>query len=144
MINPKIVIVDYGVGNTYSVSNAISSLGYKKLTISDKESVIKSADALILPGVGAFEACANNLKERHLDKILNEEVLAKKKPILGICVGMQLMATNSEENGLHDGLNWIEGKVIKLELPPEFAVPHVGWNNVSYTQADPLDRKSVV
>lgn len=138
MMNPKIVIVDYGVGNTYSVSNAISSLGYKKLTISDKESVIKGADALILPGVGAFEACANNLKERRLDKILNEEVLAKKKPILGICVGMQLMATNSEENGLHDGLNWIEGKVIKLELPPEFAVPHVGWNNVSFTQADPL------
>lgn len=138
MISPKIVIVDYGVGNTYSVSNAISSLGYKKLTISDKESVIKSADALILPGVGAFEACASNLKERYLDKILNEEVLAKKKPILGICVGMQLMATNSEENGLHDGLNWIEGKVIKLELPQELAVPHVGWNNVSFTQADPL------
>lgn len=111
MINPKIVIVDYGVGNTHSVSNAIGSLGYKKLKISDQEAVIKEADALILPGVGAFEACAGNLRERHLDIILGELVLVKKKPILGICVGMQLLAIDSEENGLHGGLNWIEGHV---------------------------------
>jgi len=134
MTNPKIVIVDYGVGNTHSVSNAIASLGYKKLKISSAESVISEADALILPGVGAFEACANNLREKNLDAILNEQVLVKKKPILGICVGMQLLATYSEENGLHKGLNWIEGIVKKLELPLSFAVPHVGWNNV--TQRD--------
>jgi glutamine amidotransferase len=138
MINPKIVIVDYGVGNTHSVSNAIGSLGYKKLKISDQEAVIKEADALILPGVGAFEACAGNLRERHLDTILGELVLVKKKPILGICVGMQLLATDSEENGLHAGLNWIEGHVKKLQLPPEFAVPHVGWNNVKFNSREPL------
>ena len=138
MINPKIVVVDYGLGNTYSVSNAINSLGYKKISISDQESTIKEADALILPGVGAFEACIMNLKERKLDVILNEEVLVKKKPILGICVGMQLMASASEENGIHEGLDWIEGRVIKLELPAKFAVPHVGWNNVTFNTIDPL------
>ena len=130
MKQPNIVIIDYGVGNTYSVSNAINRLGYRKIKISDNERVISEADALILPGVGAFETCASNLRERHLDKILNEQVLMKQKPILGICVGMQLLATHSEENGLHNGLNWIAGKVIKLELPPQYAVPHVGWNNV--------------
>jgi len=133
MKNPKIVIVDYGVGNTHSVSNAINSLGYKKLKISDKESVIAEADVLILPGVGAFEACADNLRERNLDTILNEQVLVKQKPILGICVGMQLLATHSEENGLHKGLNWIKGTVKKIQPMENYAVPHVGWNDV-YTQ----------
>jgi glutamine amidotransferase len=138
MTNPNIVVADYGVGNTYSVTNAISYLGYRKLRISDNEKQIREADALILPGVGAFEACANNLRARNLDVILNEIVLVKKKPILGICVGMQLLVTESEENGLHAGLNWIPGKVKKLNLPHEFAVPHVGWNNVKFNVKDPL------
>jgi imidazole glycerol-phosphate synthase subunit HisH len=136
--NQKIVIVDYGVGNTYSVSNAINHLGYTNLRISDNATVIAEADALILPGVGAFDACMNNLRERGLDTILNEEVLVKKKPILGICVGMQMLATYSEENGLHKGLNWIEGRVKKLELPKQYAVPHVGWNNVKLNVKTPL------
>lgn len=130
MIDPRIVIVDYGVGNTHSVANAIGSLGYKKLKVSSQKSVIADADALILPGVGAFEACASNLKERDLVSILNKEVLVNKKPILGICIGMQLLANQSEENGLHDGLGWINGRIKKLELPKSFAVPHVGWNDV--------------
>jgi glutamine amidotransferase len=130
MKNPRIVIIDYGVGNTYSVSNAIHSLGYKRLKISEKEDDIQNADVLILPGVGAFEACIKNLNERNLISILNEQVLIKKKPILGICVGMQLLASYSEENGMHAGLGWIEGNVKKLVLPKEFPVPHVGWNDV--------------
>ncbi|NCI49079.1 imidazole glycerol phosphate synthase subunit HisH [Sediminibacterium roseum] len=130
MKDPGIVIIDYGVGNTYSVANAIQHLGYKNLRISDEEKVIREADALILPGVGAFEACMSNLQDRNIVEILNEEVLSKKKPILGICVGMQLLATASEEMGIHEGLNWIEGRVKKLELPSELAVPHVGWNDV--------------
>ncbi|MFA4870255.1 MAG: imidazole glycerol phosphate synthase subunit HisH [Pedobacter sp.] len=137
-LKKNIVIIDYGVGNTYSVSNAIKYLGYNKLVISDDENVIKNADVLILPGVGAFEEAANNLRSRSLDVILNEEVLNKKKPILGICVGMQLMATLSEENGIHYGLNWIEGRVKKLQLPKEFAIPHVGWNDVSINHVEPL------
>ena len=138
MKNPRIVIIDYGVGNTYSVSNAIRLLGYKRLRISDKEEEIDNADVIILPGVGAFEACVNNLKERSLIPILNEQVLIKKKPILGICVGMQLLASLSEENGEHEGLGWIEGRVKKLQLPEQFAVPHVGWNDVIMKKDSPI------
>jgi glutamine amidotransferase len=136
--NPSIVIIDYGVGNTYSVANAINYLGYKKIKVSNQEQDIREADAIILPGVGAFDEAARNLKSRMLHKILGEEVLVKKKPILGICVGMQLMAEGSEENGWHEGLNWIPGKVVKLELPASYAVPQVGWNNVIFSSSDPL------
>ncbi len=135
MIQPSIVIVDYGVGNTHSVWNAIKVLGYRKLKITSAEKEIRAADALLLPGVGAFEACVKNLRTRHLDMILHEAVLIQKKPILGICVGMQLMATVSEENGTHTGLNWIPGRVVKLNLPLGYAVPHVGWNDIrSYSK----------
>ena len=125
-----IVIIDYGIGNTHSVSNAIKYLGYKNIIISDDEKKIQKADALILPGVGAFEECISNLKNRKLDIILNEAVIINKKPILGICVGMQLLATCSEENGLHNGLDWIKGAVKKIIVPKPLAVPHVGWNDV--------------
>lgn len=138
MREPKIVIVDYGVGNTRSVSNAINALGYTKLKISADDVDILNADALILPGVGAFEACAKRLRERHLDKILNEAVLVRRKCILGICVGMQLMATESEENGTHAGLDWISGRVVKFDLPEKYTVPHVGWNNVRPVQHETL------
>ena len=133
----KITIIDYGIGNTHSVQNALSYLGYKP-SISSDEKKIKSSDVLILPGVGAFDEAMKNLKDRKLDIILNEEVLDKKKPILGVCVGMQMLATFSEENGVHDGLNWIEGKVRKLDLPMQYAVPHVGWNNVSFVMKEPM------
>lgn len=136
--SPTIVIIDYGVGNTYSVINAILRLGYTKVKVSDKEDDIKSANALLLPGVGAFDEAVRNLKRHHLPEVLNETVLIKKKPILGICVGMQLLAEGSEENGWNEGLNWIPGKVKKLELPPSYAVPQVGWNNISFSKRDPL------
>ena len=137
-LKQKIVIVDYGVGNTNSVLNAIKYIGYNNVLISENEKDINEAECLILPGVGAFEEAITNLKKRNLDVVLNEEVLVKQKPILGICVGMQLMATLSEENGIHEGLNWIKGDVKKLILPNEFPVPHVGWNNVFVNKIDPL------
>jgi glutamine amidotransferase len=130
MKNPAIVIIDYGVGNIYSILNAIKFLGYKNIIISDSEILIKNSDAIILPGVGAFEECINNLRFRKLDTILNETVTVNKKPILGICVGMQLLATSSEENGLHKGLDWIKGSVKKINVDKPFTVPHVGWNDV--------------
>lgn len=135
---PRIVIVDYGVGNTYSVFNAIRALRYKKLKISADEADIMAADALILPGVGAFATCAANLRARHLDGILQEAVHGKGVPILGICVGMQLMATESAENGTHAGLGWIPGRVVRLDPPGGAAVPHVGWNNVTAYSGSPL------
>lgn len=136
--NQKIVIIDYGVGNIHSVSNAINFLGYKNLIISSDQNQISQADVFILPGVGAFEEAINNLRNKNLEEILNEEVVVKKKPILGICIGMQMLATFSEENGLHRGLNWISGKVKKLNLPDKFAIPHVGWNDVIIEQNSPL------
>ena len=138
MKNPNITIIDYGIGNTHSVFNALKYLGYSKIKISHNIQDINDSDALILPGVGAFETCINNLKIRGLIPILNEEVLIKKKPILGICVGMQLLATSSEENGLHNGLNWIDGTVKKLVIPSNLSVPHVGWNNVRLNYKNPL------
>lgn len=138
MKNPKIIIIDYGIGNVHSVYNSIKALGYKKILISDKSKDIKESDVLILPGVGAFEACVNNLKKRELLDILNKEVLVEKKPILGICVGMQLLATNSEENGNHPGLGWIDGTVKKLIIPSNLKVPHVGWNNIIIKPTSPL------
>lgn len=138
MNKQNIVIIDYGVGNTHSVSNAVSYLGYKKLKISDNEEQIKKADALILPGVGAYEEAVKNLRDRKLEELLNEEVLVKKKPILGICVGMQMLAEGSEENGWHEGLKWMKGRVKKLELPEKFAIPHVGWNNITIASKEPM------
>ncbi|OGT89684.1 MAG: imidazole glycerol phosphate synthase, glutamine amidotransferase subunit [Gammaproteobacteria bacterium RIFOXYA12_FULL_61_12] len=138
MTQPRIVIVDYDVGNTRSVWNAIAALGYRKLRISAAEQDIAAADALVLPGVGAFGACADNLRRYGLEGILTEAVMVKKKPILGICVGMQLMASSSEENGLHAGLDWIPGHVRKLDLPPGFPIPHVGWNDLQVQRSSAL------
>jgi glutamine amidotransferase len=137
----NILIVDYGVGNTYSVKNALEFLGYK-VTISSDKKDIEESEVLILPGVGAFDEAMKNIKSRGLDVILSEQVLENKKPILGICVGMQMLASYSEENGNHPGLNWIEGKVVKLELPKEYAVPHVGWNDISLSHKEPLFSKT--
>jgi len=136
----KIVIVDYGVGNVYSVYNAIAFLGYKKIKISALENDMREADSIILPGVGAFEEAIKNLESKNLIPILNEEVLIRKKPILGICVGMQMLTEGSYENGWHNGLGWIHGKISKITLPPEYSVPHVGWNDIIINYDSPLFR----
>ena len=128
--NQKIAIIDYGIGNVHSVTNAISYLGYKNLSITSNQKIISNADVFILPGVGAFDEAMSNLRNRNLEDVLSEQVLVKKKPILGICVGMQMLASFSEENGIHRGLDWIKGSVIKLDSHLNFAVPHVGWNDV--------------
>lgn len=133
----NIVIVDYGVGNTHSVINAIKFLDYKVKISKDPQS-IGNADVLVLPGVGAFDAVMKNLRSNNMEDILNEEVLVNKKPILGICAGMQMLGTYSEENGIHKGLDWIKGKVIKLDLPKQYSVPHVGWNNIHFGKNEKL------
>ena len=140
MKNKNIVIIDYGVGNTYSVSNAINYLGYKNIKISNDEKIIKKASILILPGVGAFEECINNIKKLNLDSILHEQVIARQKPILGICVGMQMLAKSSEE-GVMPGLGWIDATVKKIDadlLTQTTRLPHMGWNDVSVKIKNPL------
>ena len=130
MKDPNIKIVDYCVGNVYSVLNAIKHLGYKNVQITSVEDEILTADCLILPGVGAFKTCIDNLHSSKLIDVLTHTVIDIRKPILGICVGMQLMADSSEENGQHSGLGWIPGKVIKIANDLNHPVPHVGWNNL--------------
>ncbi|MBT3405559.1 imidazole glycerol phosphate synthase subunit HisH [Candidatus Woesearchaeota archaeon] len=128
----KIVIIDYGLCNLNSVLNALKFLGANAI-ISQNPEDIASADKLILPGVGAFGEAMKNINDLGLKKVMDEEVLVKKKPILGICLGFQLFAKESEENGLFEGLGWIDSTVKKLNVGPEFRIPHVGWNNIKVT-----------
>ncbi len=127
---PRIAIVDYGAGNTRSVYNAVRTLGYAKITVTADEDALATADAVILPGVGAFETCITNLRAKRLDEILFDATDGRRVPLLGICVGMQLLATTGEENGLHDGLGWIPGRVVRMASNADLRVPHVGWNTV--------------
>jgi glutamine amidotransferase len=140
MSKASVCIIDYGVGNTQSVYNALLFLGYR-VRISQDAVLINKADVLILPGVGAFEEAIKNLIDRKLLTVLNEQVLDKKKAIMGICLGMQLMATHSEENGLFDGLNWIPGRVVRIPEKPSYPVPHVGWNQPKINHIAPLFSK---
>lgn len=133
-----IVIIDYGLGNLTSVSNALKILKIEH-KISDKEEDIRNTDKLILPGVGAFKHGINNLSKKSLIPILNEEILIKKKPILGICLGMQLMCKKSHEGGEFAGLGWLDAEVINLKFEnKDILVPHVGWNDVDCDLTSPL------
>lgn len=136
----KILIIDYGVGNHRSVANALEVLGYE-FELSGDVNAIRQADAYVLPGVGAIGEAMRNLNSRGIIGPLNEEVLRHKKPILGICLGMQMMAGSSEEGGHHTCLGWIEGRVVKLTPGNNFRVPQVGWNTVHIHQRDPLFTK---
>lgn len=124
----KIVIVDYGMGNIHSVARKMKLLGYT-YCISARAEDILSADRIILPGVGHFGKAMNNLEELQLIESLNEAVLVKKIPILGICLGMQLMARSSEE-GKSIGLGWFDAEVVPFSVSDtfKFKVPHTGWN----------------
>jgi len=121
-----IAIIDYGAGNIFSVKNALDHLGLESKLVSDEASV-RSADAVILPGVGAFPAAMKMLENTGLVEIIKEE--AGIKPFLGICLGMQLIFEKSYEFEECDGLGLIEGSVIKMEAPG-LIIPHMGWNKL--------------
>ena len=126
-----IAIIDYGMGNVFSVKNACEFLGEEAIVTRNPGEIARS-DRLILPGVGAFGEAMENLRDLNLVTLLHEEVLQKKKPILGICLGMQLMASQSEEKGNHGGLGWVAAKVVRFPRSSfPFRVPHVGWNEIS-------------
>jgi imidazole glycerol-phosphate synthase subunit HisH len=134
----KTVIIDYNMGNVRSVSNALASLDIDHVLTREPE-VISEACGLILPGVGAFGDGVKNLREFGLIDVLRDQVLEKKKPILGICVGMQLMADGSDEHGPHEGLGFIHGWVKHLDPQDRNCkVPHVGWNDLRIQVKDPL------
>ncbi|MBI2577998.1 MAG: imidazole glycerol phosphate synthase subunit HisH [Candidatus Wildermuthbacteria bacterium] len=132
------VVIDYGMGNVASVRNAVYSLGYE-VAVSRQKKDIKSASHIILPGVGAFGQGMRNLADFGLVDILTEEVLGRKKPFLGICLGMQLLAQTGQEGGEHKGLGWLRGYVRKFEVDEsKIKIPHVGWNDVVIKNPSPL------
>lgn len=125
----KIVIVDYGMGNIRSISSSLQYLGIEEVILSSDYNTLKSADKIILPGVGSFGKAILQIKKKELDKYLNELVLEDSKPILGICLGMQLMGVSSTEDGENAGLGFVNGIVKKFEVE-NLKIPHVGFNQV--------------
>src|SRR5215469_4863151 len=124
-----IVIVDYGMGNIGSILNMLKKVGVQA-TLSSDPSKIASADKLILPGVGAFDSAIRSLQARNLIPLLNDCVLQRRIPILGICLGMQLFTHGSDE-GILPGLGWLNASTIRFpsnEEQPTLRVPHMGWN----------------
>ena len=126
----KIAIIDYDMGNVKSVENAINHIGSYDIVITDNAEIIKNSDVIILPGVGAFPDAMDKLTQRELVDVLNHEVLVEKKPVLGICLGMQLLFDSSDEISEQPGLGWIPGKVVYIKPSENLRVPHVGWNSL--------------
>lgn len=133
-----IVIIDYGMGNLKSVKNALDFLQLES-KISSNEEEIRNADALILPGVGAFPDAMDTIEKLSLDKIIKEEV-SKNKPLLGICLGMQLLFESGFEGVERKGLGLLKGNILKMKDDKEnnVKIPHIGWNNLIYNKKDEL------
>jgi len=128
----KLVIIDYGMGNIKSIVSAFKFLGLRDIIISNKSSEISMADKLVLPGVGSFAKAMDNIKQSNIDKSLKKAVIEDKKPILGICLGMQLMGESSEEGGDSKGLSFITANITKFDDSSNTKVPHVGLNQVEF------------
>lgn len=135
-----IAIVDYGMGNLRSVQKAFETVGHEAV-VSRDPAVIDRAERVVLPGVGAFGDCMNNLARYRLDEPIRRAIL-DGKPFLGICLGLQLLFTESEEFGIHKGLNILPGKIKRIPYPSPssagFKIPHMGWNTISIRQPAPL------
>lgn len=129
------VVIDYGMGNLGSITKAIRFVGGNVLLSANPEDLHR-ARYIVLPGVGAFGDGMKNLRERGFVPVLEEEVVQKKKPFLGVCLGMQLLAKKSYEFGEHEGLGWIDAEVKELDVKPPLKVPHVGWNTVEWIKGD--------
>ncbi|MEK0312222.1 imidazole glycerol phosphate synthase subunit HisH [Cohnella sp. 56] len=127
-----IAIVDYGMGNLHSVSKAIERLGREARVTSSREDIL-AADGVLVPGVGAFGDAMRNLRETGLDAVVRESAAAGQ-PLLGICLGMQLLFAESEEHGRHEGLGLLPGRVVRFQ--GDYKVPHMGWNELRFEQPE--------
>ncbi len=132
-----IALIDYKAGNLNSVAKAFEKIGAKNFITQDPKDLQK-ADKLLLPGVGSFKEAMKNLKELGFIEALKEQVLVQKKPILGICLGMQLFLERGYEGGVCEGLGFIEGEVVKFEEDLNLKIPHMGWNELEILKQDPL------
>lgn len=134
-----IALIDYGAGNLQSVHNALKAAGAEGVAVTANPGDVRTADRIVLPGVGAFAHCMGALSAiPGMVDALNEAVIANAKPFLGICVGMQLMADEGHEHGVTPGLGWIAGKVAPLTPAPSLKIPHMGWNDVRPADAHHL------
>ena len=135
-----IAIVDYGVGNLFSLSCSLKALGADVVVTGDKE-IIEKADKLILPGVGAFRDAADKLFSSGLADVVVDQV-KKGKPLMGICLGMQMLFEKSYEYGEYNGLGLLKGNVVGMEgrIPKELSIPHIGWNALKFKKESPLFR----
>ena len=133
-----IAVIDYGVGNLFSLTQSLKAIGADAVVTSDP-AVIRSADGIILPGVGAFEDARKKLSEAGLDTVVCEEARRGKK-LLGICLGMQMLFEESHEYGIHKGLGLLKGSVIAMDgtIPEGLKIPHIGWNSLHITAEHPI------
>ena len=133
-----IAVVDYGVGNLFSLTSSLSAIGAESIVTGDPEQ-IKAADKIILPGVGAFEDARRKLAESGLDKVVIEEAKRGKK-LFGICLGMQMLFERSYEYGVHEGLGLLRGSVVGMQgkIPAELKIPHIGWNALNIKKEHPI------
>ncbi|MEK4061850.1 MULTISPECIES: imidazole glycerol phosphate synthase subunit HisH [Paenibacillus] len=127
-----VAIVDYGMGNLHSVSKAVERLGYESLVTGDAREIL-AASSVILPGVGAFGDAMEQLRSSGLDLVV-KEAAAGEQPVLGICLGMQLLFSSSVEHGEHEGLDILPGSVVRFAPRDGYKVPHMGWNKLSFRQ----------
>lgn len=127
-----IAIVDYGIGNLFSLKSSFAKIG-EMVVVTDDKSVIESADKIILPGVGAFEDAAKKLRDTGLDKVVIEQA-GGGKPLMGICLGMQMLFERSYEYGTHEGLGLIDGEIVSMDgrIPADLKIPHMGWNRLDF------------
>src|SRR4051794_18614746 len=130
-----VAIVDYGMGNVRSLMNALEYVGEDAL-ITDDVGAMAEADRILLPGVGAFGDAMAAIRAKRLQEPLTRLALEERKPILGVCLGMQLFAKRSHEHGLHEGLGWLDAEVLPLDVAPPAKVPHVGWNELAFDPSD--------
>ena len=142
MVNTHVAVIDYGMGNLHSVAKALEHVGARHVELTSDPQIILAADRVVLPGVGAIRDCVSELRQLGLDEVVRQ--VASQKPLLGVCVGMQMLLEHSEENGGVDGLGLFPGKVkffgneLQEEDGTRLKVPHMGWNQVKQTLDHPL------
>lgn len=137
----RIAVIDYGIGNLHSLKKALEFVGGEVLVTADPQD-LRSAARIVLPGIGAFGEGMDNLRKSGMEEVLREEIIEQRKPFLGICLGLQLLADRSFEFGEHQGLGFIPGRVRKFDFKNsgagELRVPHVGWNSLEKKFEHPL------